>query len=81
MRPLGKGDGMVNGSLGGPLVQIGGADFPAPIVDVGGGYGVRDDLDLFLRTPTSPRRRSAICTSSPASPTTRSSARAGRCRR
>jgi hypothetical protein len=49
VRPLGKGGGVVTASLGGPLVQLGGADFPVPIVDVGGGYGVRDDLDLFLR--------------------------------
>ncbi len=49
VRPLGKGNGVVNASLGGPLVQLGGADFPTPIVDIGGGYGVRDDTDIFLR--------------------------------
>jgi hypothetical protein len=49
VRPLGKGGAVVAGSLGGPLVQIGGATFPTPIVDVSGGYGVRDDVDLFLR--------------------------------
>src|SRR6478736_1050061 len=49
VRPLGKGGAVVNASLGGPLVQLGGATFPTPIVDVGGGYGVRDDVDLFLR--------------------------------
>ena len=49
VRPLGKGGAVVNASLGGPLVELGGATFPVPIVDVGGGYGVRDDVDLFLR--------------------------------
>jgi hypothetical protein len=49
VRPLGKGGAMVNASLGGPLVQLGGAVFPTPIIDVGGGYGVRDDVDIFLR--------------------------------
>lgn len=49
VRPLGKGGAVVNASLGGPLVTLGGATFPTPIVDVGGGYGVRDDVDLFLR--------------------------------
>lgn len=49
VRPLGKGGAMVNASVGGPLVQLGGAVFPTPIVDVGGGYGVRDDIDIFLR--------------------------------
>ncbi len=49
VRPLGKGGAVVNASIGGPLLQLGSAVFPTPIVDVGGGYGVRDDLDLFLR--------------------------------
>jgi len=49
VRPLGKGGAVVNASLGGPLVTLGGATFPTPIVEVGGGYGVRDDVDLFLR--------------------------------
>jgi hypothetical protein len=49
VRPLGKGGAVVNASLGGPLVELGGATFPTPIVDVGGGYGVSDDVDLFLR--------------------------------
>src|SRR3954468_15742120 len=49
VRPLGKGNAVAAASLGGPLVQLGGAVFPTPIVDLGGGYGVRDDVDLFLR--------------------------------
>ena len=48
VRPLGKGHGAVHASLGGPLVKLGGAVFPAPIFTVGGGYGVRDDVDLWL---------------------------------
>lgn len=47
VRPLGRGKGVVTASLGGPLVKLAGATFPVPIVDVGGGYGVRDDLDVF----------------------------------
>ena len=49
VRPLGKGGAVASASLGGPLVQLGGAFFPTPIVELGGGYGVRDDVDLFLR--------------------------------
>lgn len=49
VRPLGKGNGVASASLGGPLVQLGGAVFPTPIVELGGGYGVTDDTDLFLR--------------------------------
>ncbi len=49
VRPLGKGGAVASASLGGPLVQLGGAVFPTPIVELGGGYGLRDDVDLFLR--------------------------------
>jgi len=49
VRPLGKGNAVASASLGGPMVQLGGAVFPTPIVELGGGYGVRDDVDLFLR--------------------------------
>lgn len=49
VRPLGKGGAVASASLGGPLVKLGGAVFPTPIVELGGGYGVRDDVDLFLR--------------------------------
>jgi hypothetical protein len=48
VRPLGKGNGAVHASLGGPLVTVGGATFPTPIATVGGGYGVRDDVDVYL---------------------------------
>ena len=49
VRPLGKGGAVASASLGGPFVQLGGAVFPTPIAELGGGYGVRDDLDVFLR--------------------------------
>jgi hypothetical protein len=49
VRPLGKGNAVASASLGGPLVQLGGAVFPTPIFELGGGYGVRDDVDIFLR--------------------------------
>jgi hypothetical protein len=49
VRPLGKGGAVASASVGGPLVQLGGAVFPTPIVELGGGYGVRDDVDIFLR--------------------------------
>jgi hypothetical protein len=47
VRPLGKGNGVVNASLGGPFVHVFGLDIPAPIFTAGGGYGVRDDLDVY----------------------------------
>jgi hypothetical protein len=49
VRPLGKGGAVASASIGGPLVQLGGAVFPTPIVELGGGYGVRDDVDIFVR--------------------------------
>jgi hypothetical protein len=49
VRPLGKGNGVVSASLGGPFVHLFGVDIPAPIVSLNGGYGVRDDLDVFAR--------------------------------
>ena len=49
VRPLGKGGAVASASVGGPLIQLGGAVFPTPIVELGGGYGVRDDVDIFLR--------------------------------
>jgi len=48
VRPLGKGNSVINASLGGPMVKLSGVVFPTPIAIVGGGYGVRDDVDLFL---------------------------------
>lgn len=47
VRPLGRGNGVVHASLGGPLLKLDPVVFPTPIITVGGGYGVRDDVDLF----------------------------------
>ncbi len=46
VRPLGRGNGALNASLGGPLVEVGNVDIPAPILTLGGAYGVRDDLEV-----------------------------------
>ena len=48
VRPLGRGNGAVHASIGGPLLLLGNAAFPTPIITVGGAYGVRDDVDIFL---------------------------------
>jgi hypothetical protein len=48
VRPLGRGNAAVHGSLGGPLVEISGADVAMPIASVGGGYGLRDDVTATL---------------------------------
>jgi hypothetical protein len=47
VRPLGRGNGVVTASVGGPFVRLFGAAIPTPILDLGGGYGVRDDLDVY----------------------------------
>jgi hypothetical protein len=47
VRPLGKGNGALNVSVGGPFVQLFGAPIPVPIGSVGGAYGVRDDVEVF----------------------------------
>lgn len=47
VRPLGKGNGAVDLSVGGPFVKLFGLSLPVPELTVGGGYGVRDDLDVF----------------------------------
>jgi hypothetical protein len=36
-------------SLGGPLVEVGGAPLAAPILDVGAGYGASDRWDVYAR--------------------------------
>ena len=48
VRPLGRGNGAVHASLGGPLVTVGSATIPTPILSVGGAYGVRDDAEVTL---------------------------------
>jgi hypothetical protein len=47
VRPLGKGNGNLNVSLGGPFVAFGDVTVPTPIASIGGAYGVRDDLEVF----------------------------------
>jgi hypothetical protein len=49
LRPLGRGNGVVHASLGGPM-HLG---IPLPVLSVGGGYGVKDDLDLFAHADLS----------------------------
>jgi hypothetical protein len=48
VRPLGRGNAVAHASLGGPLIDLGGAVFPTPIASLGGAYGVRDDVEVFL---------------------------------
>jgi hypothetical protein len=48
VRPLGRGHGVIDAAVGGPLVRLAGADVPMPILSLGGGYGVRDDAELTL---------------------------------
>ena len=44
VRPLAVGEMVVGGSLGGPVVALFGAAFPAPILQLSGAYGVRERL-------------------------------------
>ncbi|HVZ70831.1 MAG TPA: hypothetical protein VHJ20_00520 [Polyangia bacterium] len=46
-RPLGRGNAVAQASLGGPLVEVSGTPVAAPILNVGGGYGVSDRWDVF----------------------------------
>jgi hypothetical protein len=48
VRPLGRGHGVLEAALGGPLVRVSGNDVPMPILSLGGGYGLRDDTELTL---------------------------------
>jgi hypothetical protein len=48
-RPLGRGNAVLQASLGGPLVEVSGTPVAAPILDVGGGYGLTDRWDAFAR--------------------------------
>jgi hypothetical protein len=45
VRPLGRGNAVAQLSVGGPLVQVSGADIATPILSLGGGYGISDDLE------------------------------------
>jgi hypothetical protein len=44
VRPLAPGESSVGASLGGPMVGLFGAAFPAPILQVGGARGLRERL-------------------------------------
>src|SRR5260370_5672360 len=46
VRPLGRGHAALTASLGGPLVTVGSATIPTPILSLGGAYGVRDDAEV-----------------------------------
>lgn len=46
-RPLGRGNAVGQGSLGGPIVEVDETPIPAPILIVGGGYGLTDRWDAY----------------------------------
>jgi hypothetical protein len=48
-RPLGRGNVVGQASLGGPLVEVSGTPLAAPILAVGGGYGLDDRWDVYAR--------------------------------
>jgi hypothetical protein len=48
-RPLGRGNAVLQASLGGPLVQVADTTIPAPILTIGGGYGLSDRVDVYGR--------------------------------
>jgi hypothetical protein len=48
-RPLGRGNAVAQGSLGGPLVEVSDTPVAAPLLVLGGGYGVNDRTDAFGR--------------------------------
>jgi hypothetical protein len=48
-RPLGRGNAVGQASLGGPLVEVSETPILAPLLVLGGGYGVSDRADAFGR--------------------------------
>jgi hypothetical protein len=48
-RPLGRGNAVGQASLGGPMVEVSGTPVAAPILAVGGGYGVAERWDVYAR--------------------------------
>jgi hypothetical protein len=46
VRPIGRGNAAIHGSVGGPIVAISGTPIPVPILALGGGYGLSDVLDV-----------------------------------
>jgi hypothetical protein len=57
-RTLGRGNSEVSGSLGGPMVRVGDAVTPLPLMRLAARHGITDDLDLMghlsLETVPSP---------------------------
>ena len=49
VRPLGRGNAALYAALGGPLVTVGSATIPTPILSVGGAYGARDDAEVTIQ--------------------------------
>src|SRR5204862_5528726 len=48
-RPLGRGNAVGQASLGGPLVEVNETPVAAPILILGGGYGLTDRWDAYGR--------------------------------
>jgi hypothetical protein len=48
-RPLGRGNFVGQGSLGGPIVEVNDTPIPAPILIAGAGYGATDRWDVYGR--------------------------------
>lgn len=48
-RPLGRGNAVGQASLGGPLVEVSDTPVAAPLLVLGGGYGLSDLADAFGR--------------------------------
>ena len=48
-RPLGRGNAVGHASLGGPLLEVNETPVAAPILIVGGGYGLTDSWDAYAR--------------------------------
>lgn len=46
VRPIGKGAGSLDVSLGGPITEVFGAPIPLPLTTVGGTYGITDTTDV-----------------------------------
>jgi hypothetical protein len=48
LEPVGKNRLRMNASLGGPVLNLGGAPIPLPIATVNAAYGVEDDVDVHV---------------------------------
>lgn len=54
VRTVGKGNGAVETTFGGPVITKLGAPLPSPNLFVGGRYGIRDDIDVVLHYNLTP---------------------------